>query len=122
MSVRGLANAPSITKRWRVREEPEAAPEGDWPPLIGRLLANRGLLTADAALAFFDADAAGPPELPDLGTAVERLARACRAGETVAVFGDFDVDGVTAAALLTESLEALGARPVPYLPHRVDEG
>ncbi len=87
-------------KRWRVREEPDHTPAGDWPPLIGRLLAYRGVTTAEAARAFFQpAPATTPIPLPDLEIATDRLARACRAGETVAVFGDFDVDGVTAAAL-----------------------
>ncbi len=110
--------------RWRVRPAPEATPAGDWPPLIGRLLALRGVRSAAAALAFVDLDArsGAAPALPDLDRAVARLAAACRRGEAVAVFGDFDVDGVTAAALLVEGLEALGARPIPYLPHRVNEG
>lgn len=115
--------APSaVVKRWQLRDAPADVPQGDWPPLIGRLLALRGVTSEAAARAFFDA---GPPAtlaLPDLDRAVERLARACRAGEAVAVFGDFDVDGVTAAALLTEGLASLGARPLPYLPHRSDEG
>jgi len=109
-------------KRWVVRDAPELVPAGAWPPLIGRLLALRGICTADDAQLFFGEAPAGPIALPDLDRAVDRLARACRAGETVAVFGDFDVDGVTAAAILTEGLSALGARPLPYLPHRVDEG
>ncbi|MCH8026146.1 MAG: single-stranded-DNA-specific exonuclease RecJ [Chloroflexi bacterium] len=118
-----MTNATQITKRWRVREEPDNTPAGDWPPLIGRLLAQRGVATAEAAQTFFQpAPATTPIPLPDLEIATERLAQACRAGETVAVFGDFDVDGVTAAALLTESLTALGARPIPYIPHRDSEG
>ncbi len=110
-------------KRWRIQPDPPSVPQGDWPALIARLLANRGVTTAAGARAFFDGETPPAlPALPDLAPAVERLARACRSGETVAVFGDFDVDGITAAALLTESLTALGARPIPYLPHRVDEG
>ncbi len=111
------------SKRWRLRPEPAATPEGDWPPLIGRLLANRGVRTPAEARAFLDADAAPAPcALPDLDRAVERLALACRRREAVAVYGDFDVDGVTAVALLVEALESLGARPIPYLPHRTSEG
>jgi single-stranded-DNA-specific exonuclease len=60
--------------------------------------------------------------MPNLDVAVERLANACRAGETVAVFGDYDVDGVTSATILVEGLRGLGARPIPYLPHRFTEG
>ncbi len=109
-------------KRWRLRPAPEAVPQGAWPPLIARLLALRGVRIAEDARAFFDLAAPSSLALPDLDRAVDRLARACRAGETVAVYGDFDVDGVTAAALLTEGLRSVGARPVPYLPHRVQEG
>jgi single-stranded-DNA-specific exonuclease len=111
------------SKLWHIREIPAAAPEGEWPALIAQLLAYRGVTTTTAANAFFDSDTPlASPALPDLELAVERLARACRDGESVAVFGDFDVDGITSTALLTESLVALGARPIPYLPHRVDEG
>lgn len=117
-----VTNAPPA-KRWHVKQPSGSIPQGDWPPLIGTLLALRGLTSVEAAHAFFDRDTpCGMPALPDLDRAVERLARACRAGEAVAIFGDFDVDGVTATALLTEHLAALGARPLPYLPHRVDEG
>lgn len=115
--------ASAATKRWHVLPPPPTVPEGPWPPLIGRLLANRGVGTATEARAFFDGETpAGAPALPDLEPAVARLAQACRAGEAIAVFGDFDVDGVTAAAILTEGLASLDARPIPYLPHRVDEG
>lgn len=110
------------TKRWRLKPAPNVVPAGAWPLLIGTLLAHRGVRTTAEARAFFDA---GPPAaltLPDLDRAVQRLARACRAAEIVAVFGDFDVDGVTAAVLLSEGLRSLGAKPIPYLPHRINEG
>ena len=45
-----------------------------------------------------------------------------KAGETVAIFGDFDVDGVTATTVLVEGLRRLGARPLSYIPHRFTEG
>ena len=60
--------------------------------------------------------------MPNLDVAVDRLARACREGETVAVFGDFDVDGVTSTTILTEGLRDLGAKPLPYIPDRFSEG
>ena len=112
------------TKLWRVRPSPAAIPTGEWPPLIGRLLANRGARTDAEARAFLSLEAkpATPLALPDLEVAVGRLSQACRDSEAVAVFGDFDVDGITAAALLTEGLTSLGARPIPYLPHRDSEG
>jgi single-stranded-DNA-specific exonuclease len=57
-----------------------------------------------------------------MNEAVTRLRQAIRRGEPVAIYGDFDADGVTATALLVETLSALGARVKPYIPHRVDEG
>jgi len=116
-----VRTATTPAKRWRVKDDPERVPGADWPALIGRLLALRGIETANHARAFLSG-VAPPPGLPDVDIAVERLARACREGETVAVFGDFDVDGVTSLALLFENLTALGAKPVPYLPHRENEG
>ena len=121
MTQATISDAVRPAKRWRLRPDPASVPEGDWPPLIGRLLALRGVETASAARAFFEA-AAPVPALPDLEKAVERLARACHDGEVVAVFGDYDVDGITSTALLYENLAAMGAKVLPYLPHRDSEG
>src|SRR5439155_19209407 len=60
--------------------------------------------------------------LPDLGPAVERVARAIREGEKVLVHGDYDVDGVCSAALLTRVLRKLGAQVEPFVPHRQEDG
>ena len=60
--------------------------------------------------------------LPDMRQAVDRLRRAVEAGETIAVFGDFDADGLTGAAVVSMALTELGARVVPYLPDRASEG
>ena len=120
MTAHATTAAP--VRRWSVRPDPPDVPQGEWPPLIGRLLAYRGVTTAAEASAFFANDATAPIALPDLDVAIARLERACEAGESVAVYGDFDVDGVTAAALLSEGLESLGARPIPYIPHRISEG
>ncbi len=121
MTQTTISDAVRPAKRWRLRPDPASEPEGDWPPLIGRLLALRGVETTSSARAFFEA-AAPMPVLPDLEKAVERLAKACREGEPVAVFGDYDVDGITSAALLYENLTAMGATVLPYLPHRDSEG
>jgi single-stranded-DNA-specific exonuclease len=114
-----------VKRRWRLRENPcDGALDGSsYPPLIRRLLEVRGLAGLDAARPFFD----GGPEaeaiaLPDLDKAVARLAEAARAGETVAVFGDFDVDGLTASVILIEGLASLGAHVVSYVPDRFLEG
>ena len=57
-----------------------------------------------------------------MDAAVGRLRIAVNGGERVGVFGDFDVDGITGTAIMTEGLESLGAQPIPYLPLRGDEG
>ncbi len=111
-------------RRWRGRPRPDVIPAGDWPELAGRLLALRGVTDATHAQAFL-APAGPQPDpytLPALDVAVRRLLDATRDGERVAVYGDFDVDGVTSAAQITEALASLGARPVPYIPDRFSEG
>ena len=111
-------------RRWRGRPRPDAIPQGDWPDLVGRLLALRGVTDAGAASAFLGKPGAQPDcsALPDIDIAIDRLARAASTGESVAVYGDFDVDGVTSAAQLCEALSTLGAAPVPYIPDRFTEG
>jgi len=118
-----IAPAPQ-RRRWRGRARGTEIAAGDWPDLVGRLLALRGVTDSATAAAFL-----GPPDampdpyaLPALDVAIERLLRAVQAHETVAVYGDFDVDGVTSVAQLAEALSSLGAAPVPYIPDRFTEG
>ena len=89
-----------------------------------QLLLSRGI-GDDATLARF-LDPPGvpypPDSLPGVDVALPRLAAAVRSGETVAVFGDFDVDGISGTAILSETLQRLGARVIPYLPDPVAEG
>jgi single-stranded-DNA-specific exonuclease len=94
-------------------------------PLVARVLARRGLLSPDAARAFINPDAytpAPPTDLPDLSIAATQLKEAVRHGESVLVWGDFDVDGQTATSLLTSALGELGANVQAYIPHRLREG
>ena len=113
-------------RRWRVRAERDlsAFDGAEWPRLISLLLAHRGVGGLGQARDYFaDPEQLTDPSLmPNLDDAVERLASACVEGETVAVLGDFDVDGVTATAVLVEGLQHLGAKPLPYIPHRFTEG
>ena len=92
-------------------------------PLAAQLLHNRGIRDVEAAEAFLARDERlleDPALLPDMDRAVTRIRAALDAGEAIGVFGDFDADGVTGTALLSEGLEQLGARVIPYLPHRVE--
>src|SRR5207247_6241097 len=94
------------------------------PPLIGHLLWHRGVRTPGEAAAFMDGAPVeyDPLLLPDIGPALDRLRRAVNEGEIIAVYGDFDVDGVTASAILIEGLRGLGGQVMPYLPDRFSEG
>ncbi|HNV00600.1 MAG TPA: single-stranded-DNA-specific exonuclease RecJ, partial [Verrucomicrobiota bacterium] len=94
-------------------------------PLLAQCLINRGQPDADQASAFLTPrlrHLADPNHLPNMPAAVDRLWRARQSDEPVVIFGDYDVDGVTATALLLEVLQPLGWRAVSYLPHRLDEG
>ncbi len=94
-------------------------------PLLAQVLYNRGLHTAAEANAFLsgeDASAVNPYKLAGMAPAVHRILRAIRSGETICVYGDFDVDGVSSTVLLVMALQAAGGRAGPYIPDRVDEG
>ncbi len=112
-------------RRWRVAAPADPAPLGPLPHLIGHLLWRRGLREAQEAREFLDvADSLfeDPGSLPDAARAVRRIEQARSAGETVAVYGDFDADGVTGAALLVKALRRHGLSVIHYIPHRVSEG
>ena len=87
-----------------------------------QLLHNRGIGDGDLA-AFRNADwrAVGPP-LADMGKAVARIQAALTDHEHITVFGDYDCDGITSCALLTISLQLLGAEVSSYIPTREDDG
>jgi single-stranded-DNA-specific exonuclease len=94
-------------------------------PLLAQCLVNRGVAGPDAAARFLRPrlkDLADPLLLPNMAAAVKRLLRARERREALVIFGDYDVDGVTATALLLETLRALGWNVNYYLPHRMDEG
>lgn len=95
------------------------------PELLARVLAGRGVAPDEAGrhLAPRLRDLMPDPHvLLDMDAAVRRLARAVRRGETVAVFGDYDVDGAASAALLAGYLRELGLRAPIHIPDRITEG
>lgn len=97
----------------------------EFPPLMRQLLFNRGYATPAEARAYLQAATTfdtSPFQLKDMERVVERLRRALAAAEPVAIYGDYDVDGVTATALLVQTLRALGGNVRPYIPNRFDEG
>ena len=116
--------------RWNLRPSGPAGSRAELeraglPPLCAAVLCARGVDTAPAASAFL---AHGPDLLHDpfllrdMEKAVERISRAIREQETVAVYGDYDVDGITATCLLTQFLRTLGGQVVSYIPDRTEEG
>ena len=119
-------------RRWRARLQPAGEEQAlaivqhhGVPDLLARLLAARDQTAATAA-AFLDPSLRDtmpdPSVLTGMEGAVARLLRAVREGEQVAVFGDYDVDGACAAALLAGFLEAAGARTAIHIPDRITEG
>ncbi len=118
-------------KRWILKEADEASAaalsrELRLPPLLARILAQRGFADADTARRFLSsslsADLPSPHLLAGMDDAVRRIARALRDGERVCVWGDYDVDGTTGAAVLVSFLREIGGAPLFYIPHRIDEG
>ncbi len=115
---------------WRARPADERlalahAQTRGLPELIGRLLAGRGigLEEADAFLTpTLRTLLPDPSVLKDMDKAADRIARAVRDGERVAVFGDYDVDGATSSALLARFFRAVGADLRVYIPDRIAEG
>jgi len=95
------------------------------PAAVCAILMRRGLAEADAAKSFLRPlleTLHDPETLADGPRAARRIALAIRAGETVFVHGDYDVDGICATALLTRWLRTLGAEVVPFVPHRTRDG
>ena len=94
-------------------------------PITAQLLLNRGLTSPDAARRFLDAPLSGlhaPELLPGVAQAAERIFQAVGDGRRICVYGDYDVDGVSGAAILLQCLRLLGAQVDLYVPHRLDEG
>ncbi len=94
-------------------------------PILAKALARRGLIRPDAARDFLhpaDSHRARPSDLPGVTEAAARIATALDRRESICVWGDFDVDGQTATALLVQTLGALGISPSYYVPVRAREG
>lgn len=112
--------------RWIMNDTADGAETDDRRPLLERIMAQRGHAGPAAIERFLHpklTDLQAPADLPGCRAAAERLARAVRDGQPVVVYGDYDVDGVTASAILWHSLRKLGHTQVTcYVPHRLDEG
>lgn len=112
--------------RWRLRD-PYAHQNGiaNFPPIVATVLAARGITTRAQADLFYKPHLApdyDPLELPGMHEAITRVRQAIEGNETIALYGDFDVDGVTSVAVLYEGLKPLGADCINYIPDRFAEG
>jgi single-stranded-DNA-specific exonuclease len=119
-----------MSRKWQIiREFGEQDRENEPASLIAEILHDRGIISPEERQTFLH------PKNPDsltaeevnidttaLATALTRIEKAIRDKESVVVYADYDADGITAGATLWETLWKLGARVMPYIPHRVEEG
>ncbi|MDP9253866.1 MAG: DHH family phosphoesterase, partial [Verrucomicrobiota bacterium] len=117
--------------RWILARDESLDGDGiSWPALCGsdciaRLLRRKRFSCVDDVREFLNprlSTLGDPFQLVGMGEVVERILHAIDHAERVALFGDYDVDGVTSLALLSEMLRAYGCEPALFLPHRIDEG
>ncbi len=105
-------------------EAVNALVRGGYAPLAAMVLASRGIESKEQADRYLDCTAPllDPYLLTDMALAAGRVGLAMERGEKIAVFGDYDVDGITATCLLTDFLRCHGCDCVPYIPGRLEEG
>jgi single-stranded-DNA-specific exonuclease len=116
------------TKRWQIAplitsQANESLAE--FSPTLRQVLFNRGIATDAEAHAFLKAEMnfnTDPFQMTGMEIAVSRILTAIDQKEPIAIYGDYDVDGVTATALLVQTINALGGNAQEYIPRRVDEG
>ena len=115
-------------KRWQIA--PTLTPQANeslekFPTILRQLLFNRGYATDAEARVFLKAETnfeTDPFQMTGMELATTRIQYAVEKMELIAVYGDYDVDGVTATALLIQTLQVLGGNTHPYIPNRMDEG
>ena len=115
--------------KWKIEECPtdklKLFADAGYPTLLAAMLAVRGLGSAEEAKSFLDGGAellCDPLLMKDMDKAVSRIRHALSMRETVAVYGDYDVDGITSTCLLTDWLRGRGLECYPYIPDRIGEG
>ena len=96
-----------------------------YPYLLSTVLAARGVVTAEAAAERLELERSlslSPMLMKDMDKAVARIQQAISGGETIAIFGDYDVDGITATVLIRDYLRSCGVRCLRYIPRRIEDG
>ncbi|NPV55849.1 MAG: single-stranded-DNA-specific exonuclease RecJ [Anaerolineae bacterium] len=116
-----------LEKRWilnPVIDNPTDKELDIYHPILRQLLFNRGVYTRNEAAGYLNSAGSlyDPNELKSMDTAIARLRRAIKDGELIVIYGDYDVDGVTACTLLVEVLQKLDAQVERYVPNRFEEG
>jgi single-stranded-DNA-specific exonuclease len=94
-------------------------------PILAQAMLNRGLTDPQACRQFLSPspkDLLEPSALANLPKAADRIARAIRDGEKIVIYGDYDVDGITATSILWHAIHCLGGKVDFYIPHRFEEG
>ena len=116
-------------QQWNVAGAPEETVrrlmDAGYPYLVSAVLASRGIASETEAADFLLCDhrlTHSPLLMADMDRAVERIGRALADGERIAVFGDYDVDGITATVILVDYLRQRGADVVHYIPRRIEDG
>ena len=115
--------------KWHIAPAEEAdirrLGEAGYPQLVSQVLAARGISTAEEAAAFLERGrdlTCSPFLMKDMDRAVECISRAISQGRRMAVFGDYDVDGITATCTLVDYLRSKGAKCEYYIPNRLTDG
>jgi single-stranded-DNA-specific exonuclease len=116
-----------LDKKWEIAAPVPADVQkalAGYPAVQQQLLFNRNINTAQMAESYLQASGAiyDPMLMKDMGKAVKRLCQALDEGQKIAIYGDYDVDGVTATALLVQVLRSYGADVQGYIPNRFEEG
>jgi single-stranded-DNA-specific exonuclease len=121
----------AVLPRWALEPVPDTAAARDLaaalglPPALAALMVQRGFGSSERARAFLRpslSDLSDPFSLAGMTEAVETIAAAVKAGRTILVHGDYDVDGQCSTAVLTRALRIGGARVEPFVPHRLRDG
>lgn len=108
---------------WGIRGDSKIIDDSE--TLVRVLLENRNVASHEQESFFapsYERDIHDPYSIAHMEKAVERIMRAVHNKERIVVYGDYDADGITSTAIMVETLTALGAHVIPYLPHRYDDG
>ena len=122
---------PALPKRWTIKEVDlqsiaRQSQQLHISSLLARILILRGCGEDESARRYLSsslrADLPSPFEMAGMEPAVRRVIDAIKTKEQIAIWGDYDVDGTTGAAVLVSFLREVGAAPIYYVPHRIEEG